>query len=229
MRQRNLHNGRIAARKLLVVQNGIASVKVVLGQGPGLRENIGLPPDSFAVVTTGRANACKRFDFIIDGASHLNRIAPESKAVFILAGDGPSMPLLKAQVERLSVQGWVKLLGFRDDIPQLLNTADIAFHAAMGEGFSLSIVEYMSAGLTVLVPDSPSVSQATDNGLTGFIYPLEDKSAVVNYMLELECSEDKRAAMGRAAKNKADNEYSLERCSADFMAAVSKCYPANIQ
>ena len=229
MRQRNLHNGRIPSSKSIVVQNGITPVKVTFGQGSELRESIGLTSDSFAVITTGRANAYKRFDFIIDCANHLNRIAPESKAVFILAGDGPAMSLLKEQVERLNIQKRVRLLGFRDDIPQLLNTADIAFHAAMGEGFSLSIIEYMSAGLPVLVPDLPSVSQATDNGVTGFIYPLEDKTTVINYILELESSEDSRASIGRAAKNKADNEYSLEKCSSDFMAAILKCYSANVQ
>jgi glycosyltransferase involved in cell wall biosynthesis len=229
MHQRNLQNGRIPAAKSIVVQNGITPVQVNLDQSSELRDNVGLSSDSFAIITTGRANVYKRFDFVIDCADQLNRIAPESKALFILVGDGPAMPLLKEQVERLKIQKRVRLLGYREDIPQLLNAADIAFHAAMGEGFSLSIIEYMSAGLPVLVPDLPSVSQATDNEVTGFIYPVEDKSAVVDYILELESNKNRRMAMGCAAKNKADNEYSLERCSADFTGAISKCYSAGVQ
>ena len=229
MHQRNILNGRIPASKSIVVQNGITPVQVNLDQGSELREEMGLVPDSFTVITTGRANVYKRFDFIIDCADHLNRIASESKAVFVLVGDGPAMSLLKEQVERLNIKDRVKLLGFRDDVSQLLSTADIAFHAAMGEGFSLSIIEYMSAGLPVLVPNLPSVSQATDNRVTGFIYPLEDKSAVVDYILELESNEDSRASMGQAAKDKADSEYSLERCSSDFMAAISKCYSVSVK
>ncbi|MCK4709513.1 MAG: glycosyltransferase, partial [Gammaproteobacteria bacterium] len=45
-------------------------------------------------------------------------------------------------------------------------------HASKGEvGYSLSILEYMSAGLATIVPDNPSTCLATRDSETGLTYP----------------------------------------------------------
>lgn len=220
MRQRNLTNARIPAGKCVLVQNGIPPVVCAGRNNNALRESLGVRPGTLLVVTTGRAHPYKRFDFIIECAALLRSKSLELDAVFLLVGDGPAMSVLQDEIIRSDLANSVRLLGFRSDVHDLLCCADLALHAALGEGFSLSITEYMSASLPVLVPDIPSVSQAIQHGKTGIIYPKDDAEVVATAIQALASDTGRRTAMGRAAKTRADNDFSLDQCTEAFLAAV---------
>lgn len=224
MRKRNIETTRISSNKCVVVQNGIQPVICPKDNTKIIRESLGVEPTSILVATTGRAHPYKRFDFIIKCAHALHKRNPELDVIFLLVGDGPAMPELQDMVRRLNLENKVRLLGFRDDVHNLLCASDLALHAALGEGFSLSIIEYMSAGLPVLVPDIPSVSQATKHNYTGLIYPKDDAEAVATYIVALSTDSKRRITMGDAAKTCANNAYSLEKCTGDFLSAINVAY-----
>lgn len=224
MRHRDIANGRIPSNKCLVVQNGIPPVKCVQESGVALRKDLDIKLTSIVVVTSGRAHPYKRFDFIIKCANFLKNLAPEMDVVFLLVGDGSAMHELKDMVRDLGLEKSVRLLGFRSDVHEILCASDIALHAALGEGFSLAIIEYMSAGLPVLVPDIPSVSQAIKHDETGVIYPRDDIEAVANHIKALALDNERRLEMGKAAKNKATDTYTLDRCTKEFIFALNSIW-----
>ena len=90
----------------------------------------------------------------------------------------------------------------------------------MGEGFSLAIIEYMSAGLPVLVPDIESVSQAIAHDKTGFVYHRDEPESAALYLAELAKNENRRLTMGSEAKHVADSRYNLNQCTDSLIDAV---------
>lgn len=224
MRQRNILNARIPPRKCVVVQNGIQPVICTPEKYDSLRKSLELQPQSTVVVTTGRAHPYKRFDFIIQCAKKLRDTAPDLDVVFLLVGGGPAMPELKKMVSDNGLEKSVRLLGFRNDTRDLLCISDIALHAALGEGFSLSILEYMSAGLPVLVPDIPSVSQAITQGKTGFIYPKDDCHTVALLLKDLDIDFKLRTRLGNNAKSNVDSRYTLSACTNQFIELFNKIH-----
>jgi len=224
MRQRNISNARLSVHKCIVVQNGIKPIICSPEKNKLLLEKLNIAPECIKIVTSGRAHPYKRFDFIIECANIVKSRAPDLDIVFILIGDGPAMPVLQKLVQKYQLESLVHLLGFRNDVHDLLCSSDIALHAALGEGFSLSIIEYMSAGLPVLVPDIPSVSQATKHNETGFIYSKDDTNAVANYILSLAADSKNRTEMGNKAKLSATSSYSLDRCTSEFMSTIELIY-----
>ena len=174
MRERNITNIRIPAHKCHVVQNGIQPINCEPKNNSTLKKELGISDKDLLIITTGRADPYKRFDFIINTASELIQQSPECNVTFLLVGDGPAMSDLKQQIRNLKLENIVRLAGYRNDVRDILCMSDIAMHAALGEGFSLSIIEYMSAGLPVLVPDIASVSQAITHNKTGLIYKKDD-------------------------------------------------------
>jgi glycosyltransferase involved in cell wall biosynthesis len=172
------------------------------------------------VTTTGRAHPYKRFDFIIKCAEALRNKSSDLDIAFLLVGDGPAMADLREMVTNLKLDNTVRLLGFREDVRDLLCASDLALHAALGEGFSLSIIEYMSAGLPVLVPDIPSVSQATTHNNTGIIYPKDDPETVANFLIDLATNSKHRLEMGKKAKSIANTTYNLDQCTQSFVDAI---------
>lgn len=224
MRQRSIANGRIPAGKCQVVQNGIPPVNIDKEAAPALRKGLNIPESSTVCITTGRAHPYKRFDFIIDVAAELDTQLPDNELVFLMVGNGPALDALRNKVQELGMEEKIRLPGFRKDAKQLLATADIAMHAALGEGFSLSIIEYMSAGLPVLVPDIPSVKQAINHRENGFVYGRDDISGAASYLKELLQAPDYRKKLGSNAKLKADTQYTLDNCSSEFRAACQQLF-----
>lgn len=223
MKTRNILNGRIPANKCLVVQNGIDPINC-RNNNRETRATLDVGINSILVTTTGRAHPYKRFDFIIEVAKALKTQAPELDVVFLLIGDGPAMHELVKLVSSLKIEKTVRLLGYRNDVVDILCTSDIALHAALGEGFSLSIIEYMSAGLPVLVPDIASVSQAITQNKTGLIFDKDDPNSAASYIAFLAKNDTLRHAMGAAAKIEANNTYTLEQCTQGLIQAVKSAY-----
>lgn len=224
MRTRNLENARVPPEKCKVIQNGINPVRCKTSNRHLIRNNLSLSEEELIVITTGRAHPYKRFDFVINCARQLFTKYPQADITFLLVGDGPAMADLQIQVKQLGLESRVILLGFRKDIQDLLCASDIALHAALGEGFSLSILEYMSASLPVLVPDIPSVSQAIIHQHSGLIYPTTDSHQVADFIYELTENKEKRLEMGRAAKKQVDTIYTLDNCSETLINAINVAY-----
>ncbi|MBK8163198.1 MAG: glycosyltransferase [Gammaproteobacteria bacterium] len=136
---------------------------------------------------------------------------------------------MSAARTRLSVYGneanplqeIVYLLEFRNDVRELLCCADIAIHASQGEGFSLSIIEYMSTGLETLVPDVHSVKQAITDQQTGFVYNADDIDMVADILKYLIMNPAVTDHVGQSAKVVANTQYSLDRSTREFTAAVN--------
>lgn len=224
MRQRSIFNGRLPGHRCHVVQNGIPPVPPSTASRQSLLESLDIPSDRRVCITTGRAHPYKRFDLIINTAAELKKIQPDNNLVFVLIGDGPDFQRLKQMVQDLKLEEHVRLPGFRTDAKAFLGAADMAMHAALGEGFSLSIVEYMSAGLPVLVPDIPSVKQAIDHGENGYVYEKDSVASAAYYIAALLDEDSRRQAMGRAARDKAHTKYSLDNCTQEFRGACQALF-----
>jgi glycosyltransferase involved in cell wall biosynthesis len=220
MRERSIRNGRIPPGKCVTVQNGVNEVTCAPGVREQIRDSLGLRRDVIIVVSTGRFHPYKRFDLIIEAAAALRALRID-EIIFLLVGDGPAWDEAKKRVAELDLLRTVKLLGFQTNVRDILCSADLAIHAALGEGFSLSIVEYMSAGLPVVVPDIPSVRQAIAHGHTGFVYGHSAPEEAAAFIAQLATDTALRRRMSHNAKQVARIEYGLERCTREFNDAVT--------
>jgi glycosyltransferase involved in cell wall biosynthesis len=139
---------------------------------------------------------------------------------FFYIGDGPDSARLKDLAAGLELDGGAfTFLGRRNDVRRILPAFDVALHAAEGEGFSLAILEYMSAGLATLVPDVPSVAQAVDHQRTGWVYAhriVESASKAVQAMRDPRT----RHKLGEAAAKEVATRYSWERTRTGFRALM---------
>lgn len=168
-----------------------------------------IPDDRQILVMTGRANRYKGVQFVL---ACLQMLTDERRRSihFLFCGDGPDLAYLVQLAHDLGVAGHVTFAGRRNDIPALLPGCDIAIHPSQGEvGYSLSILEYMRAGLPVLVPDNPSVCCATEHGVTGMVYPDGDIGTACALLTQLLEDPVLGRTMGQQAKMAVRHRYSL--------------------
>lgn len=208
-------NARIPDDRIVVVQNGIGPSAPTADRHYAHQE-FGLPPDAQICVVVGRAHRYKRIDFAVKVAAQCQQKHSLAHLFFLYCGDGPDLDRLKAMVNRYGVSDHFIFAGRREDVPELLASADFALHPAQGEAFSLAILEYMRASLVVLVPDIPSVSQAITHGDTGLIYPDGDVDSAARMLLTLTRDATQRGRLGRAAAQRVREAYSFSAMEDQF-------------
>jgi glycosyltransferase involved in cell wall biosynthesis len=80
-----------------------------------------------------------------------------TSVVLAFAGVGPEEQAVRALADKLGIGSNVKLLGFRDDLPQLMLASDMLIWPGQEEpreGLGLGIIEAQAAGLPILMSRS---------------------------------------------------------------------------
>jgi glycosyltransferase involved in cell wall biosynthesis len=124
-------------------------------------------------------------------------------------------------IAELGLQEHFILAGNRNDVPAILQSCQIAFHASHGEAFSLSILEYMSAGLPTLAPNMCGNGEAIENGRTGFLYQPGNMQEVTEIIESLVRDEARRQSIGEAASRRVADFFTIGRMREEFVRLIS--------
>jgi len=118
----------------------------------GFRHQWNLPEDALILLFGGRLVPEKNPVFAVDVLAHLRSFEPRAGAVF--AGSGSQERDVLARVRELGMENSVRLLGWRNDLPEIMSCSDWFIlpppdHSV--EGFGLVVVEAQLAGLRMLL------------------------------------------------------------------------------
>ena len=221
IKRRAIDNACVPEGRLAVVQNGIPPIECD-GDRHYAHRQFDIPPGAAICISSGRANPYKRIDFVIEVARRCVVEQELENLYFLYCGDGPDMARLRTLAENGRLGSRFVFAGTRRDMRQLLCSSDFALHAARGEAFSLAIIEYMSAGLAVLVPDIPSVCQAIRHRENGLVYADGNAADAANQLAKLVADREYAARLADAASADARSCYALERMNGQFQGAVSE-------
>jgi glycosyltransferase involved in cell wall biosynthesis len=128
-----------------------------------------------------------------------------------LVGDGPLLQSCKAQADVLGVSNRVSFCGARSDVVKLLARSHIFVLASKYEGFPISILEAMRAGLPVVASDVGGVKEAVIDGMTGWLFSKGDVGMLASKLSALLQSPKMRADFGRAGRERFLREFTVER------------------
>lgn len=119
-----------------------------------LRSELGVPAGGVLVVTVANHRPEKDYDNLIAAARALHgrdatRPDKPTPIVIAAAGAGPMLEANRTKVADAGLGSTLKLLGHRDDVPQLMAAADAFVLASRNEGLPLALMEATTAGLPV--------------------------------------------------------------------------------
>jgi glycosyltransferase EpsF len=118
----------------------------------GFRHRLNLSPNALILLFGGRLVPEKNPAFVVDVLARLNSAEPRAFALFVGAGSLEEVVLARAQ--ELGVQDAVRLLGWRNDLPEIMTCSDLFILPRPErpmEGFGLAVVEAQLAGLPLLL------------------------------------------------------------------------------
>lgn len=155
------------------------------------KKEIGVPDDCILVLSIGEMIERKNHEVIIRA---LAKVANKN-IFYVICGKGP----LKEHLEKLSIDlgigDNVKFLGFRRDIPELCNAADISAFPSRIEGLGLAGIEAMAAGVPLVSSNVHGIKDYVINGKTGFALDPDDVDGFANALSTLANNDSLRKEM----------------------------------
>ena len=168
--------------------------------------------DKLHVIFTARMVREKGTMVLID-AAELLRKDYEEKVDFWLCGRLSLTPnsLTEEELRAHCDGSYIQWLGFRSDVKELLQESSIvAFPSWYREGVPKSLIEACATGRPIITCNSIGCKDVVDDGVNGFLIPVRDSKALAEKLRILLEDKDLRERMGRAAREKAEREFSLE-------------------
>lgn len=191
------------------------------------RQQFGLPSEAPLVVSVSRLVPRKGMDTLIRAAVEMQHTHPE--VCVAIAGTGRDHKRLAALVSELSAP--VKLLGriANSDLPSLYGCGDIfamlcrsRWRGLEQEGFGIVFVEAAAAGVAQVAGQSGGAHEAVIHDKTGLIVDdPTDPTAAAQAMSELLGNDERRQNMARAARERAEQEFSYDVLATQLADAIN--------
>ncbi len=127
----------------------------------------------------------------------------------VFVGDGPTRSSLEEEACRLGLGNRISFLGNRLDIAEILSVADIFALPTNWEGFPLTILEAMRAGLPVVASAVGGVVEAVIDGETGFLVPSGAEAELRDRLVALLSDASLRRSMGDGGRSRYESNFTL--------------------
>lgn len=197
--------------KLRKVYNGVDPIEPwTQGDAMAFRRREGIPADSIVALCVSNFYSYKGHEELVEAAARIVPAFPN--VIFLLVGrDSGTMEATRTRIRERRIEGSVRFVGSRTDVPDLLRASDLFVHPSREEGFSNAILEAMAAGLPVVACDVGGNPEAVVDGETGRLVPSRNAAAFASAVADLLVDPEKRKAMGEAGRLRATERFSLVR------------------
>ena len=197
----NLIEGGISPRKITVVMNGAAPVpRTGQEEQAALKRELSIPEGHTVFGILARLEDYKGHLDLLEAVRRLKERGREDFTV-LAAGTGPFEGTLAQAVRQAGVEDRMKLLGFRSDVPALLNILDVQLNCSYGtEATSMALLEGMSLGLPTIASDYGGNPYVVEDGGTGLLFPSRNAAALAEAMERLIDRPEERKALGARAR-----------------------------
>jgi glycosyltransferase involved in cell wall biosynthesis len=109
----------------------------------------------------------KGLEIFLKAAHIICRQKPNVK--FIIAGDGPLMPALRAQVREYNLDKKVLFLGHRDDGYDILKLIDLFVLPSLNEGIPMVLLEALALARPVIASRVGGIPEVIEDGVSGLL------------------------------------------------------------
>ncbi len=165
-------------KRFEIIENGIDLSRFSQGNKIDLSE-YGLDTDDKIIIMISRFHKAKDQDTVIKSLEFLPKIYK-----LVLVGDGERREELEKLTSEKNLSSRVFFLGIRKDIPDLLKTSYISVQSSIFEGFGITALESMSAGIPTIATDVPGLSAIVKGG--GILFPVGDYKKLAKIIFSLE-------------------------------------------
>jgi len=200
----------IEEHKVFTIPRGVDTDLFQLREGDErLKSELGIKENDTVILYVGRLDRVKGVDYLIQAAKEV--LANHDKVgniKFLIVGGGS----LRKQYEKLAspFSKNIIFLGFRNDVPQLMNIAHIFVLSSLSEGAANVVMEASASGLPVVATAVGEVPQIVADGESGWLVKPKDVDGLAEKIETIINNPLLGKKMGEAGRKRIEQKYSWE-------------------
>jgi glycosyltransferase involved in cell wall biosynthesis len=163
------------------------------------------------VLIVGHLSEVKGYPTFLQAARTIANAVPEC-AFAALGGETVSRgygSVLSDMAVDLGLADRVRFLGWRPDVADVLQAADVVTLPSRAEGLPLAVLEAMACARPVVATPVGGVPDAVVDEVTGLLVPPDDPHRLATAILRLLCDPDTAGRMGAAGRRRVEESFSL--------------------
>lgn len=177
---------------------------------------LGLKETDEVIVNVGRHEYQKGQTYLLEAMAELFPRHP--KLVLLIAGkQGTLSNQLSQRCASLGVNGIVRFLGHRVDVPEILASADLFAFPSLFEGMPGAVIEAMALGLPVVAFDIPALREVVEPNHNALLVPPASFIELAHAISELLNDRSKCATFGKRSREIFEERFTLDRSAAGMI------------
>ena len=194
---------RLPAGKLVVIHNAVGGEDYERARDPARCAELRRGARAL-VLSAGRLEEQKGFQFLLEAVARVPGVG------LVIAGEGPSRGRLERLIAELGLEQRVALIGWRDDLVDVLACADAFVLASLWEGLPLTVIEAMAASKPVVATRVGGTAEAIVDGETGILVEPGDSEALARALQAVTDDDALAHRLGAQGRRRARRRFSLE-------------------
>ncbi len=204
-----LVDGGVDAKRIHVIPDGIDFTPYNDKSAKDyLRRELSFAPDDFLVGIVAQLSNDKGHKYLIQASQHLREHSPKIK--IIIVGEGPLRMELNKLVKEIQGEDMVFFLGFREDIPQILNSLDVFVLSSEHEGLGSIIMDAMACRLPVVATRVGGIPELVDHLKTGLLVPPQRPKSLAQAILKIYRDRELARRLGQKGYEVVHRKFSAE-------------------
>lgn len=205
---------RVSPEKITVVKRGRDAGRLGVrsqARRMEMRDRLRLDSNAEVVLSVGRQEYQKGHRHLIDAFARVSESRPQAR-LLIAGREGHATKDIAKRISDLGVNDLVTVLGHRDDVADVMATADLFVFPSLYEGLGGALIEAMALGLPVVASDLPALREVVQEGENADLVPPGDAHSLALAIFGLLDDSDRRLRYA---------EKSLQIFSSEFQADVA--------
>jgi glycosyltransferase involved in cell wall biosynthesis len=199
-------------KKIILIYMGLELDKFI-GQNPQkFRSNLNIDPSEKLVGFVGRLDPIKGAQVFVRAAGLC--LKADTRAKFILAGEGALRRKLEESAESAGFNGRVIFVGWREDVADVMSALDILVLPSLNEAAGMVLIEAQSLGVPVIASNVGGIPEMIKQGQTGILVPANDPEALASAIKELLSDPQRLQAMSEAGRSWVKSRFKAEDMTA---------------
>ncbi len=166
-------------------------------------------PDSRVFLFIGRMLRDKGIFEFVDAAKQVRIKYPDAEFWAVGPTDTNPQALSDWDIAKLTEDGTIRYFGHQNDVLPFYKQCYAFVLPSYHEGMPRTVLEAMAVGRPIVTTDAPGCRDSIEDGVSGFLVPVGDASAVAEKLIAL--IEDRPLAekMGKAARARAKDTFDV--------------------
>jgi glycosyltransferase involved in cell wall biosynthesis len=207
-------------RKLGVTDDRLAMIYSATDDEPPacdprvLRLEFGFAPKAPLILFVGRLAEQKRVHDLLKALDLLQHVQPDLCSLIV--GEGPLRDHLEDTAHAYDLDGRLRFLGHRDDVPRLMAAADVVVLPSAYEGLPNVVLEAMRFGKPVVATAAPGTTEVVVDGETGVLVPVGNVMLLARAIRDVVRDPVQAVRMGEAGRARAESLFRVDTMVAQF-------------